>query len=160
MEPAIARMISCAKQQINLYNATHKSCLNNGDEKMGTVTFINTEQYRLQPVPEVGKEYHIFDDGKIKPSRHYMATILTVIPFNELIDSELLQGWECDKLDCYWLYAETTDYFIKASATCTDMPLYFVRATDGGWFSLGWWGARLDIDGSLYKQMIELSGKE
>ena len=127
---------------------------------MGTLTILNNKEYKEQPVPEVGTEYHIFDDGKISPNRHYIATILAVIPFHELRDPELLQDWECDKFDCDWLYAETTDYFIKASATCTDKPLYFVRTTDGGWFSLGWWGARLDIDGSLHKDMIKWVGKE
>jgi hypothetical protein len=34
-------------------------------------------------------------------------------------------------------------------------PQYFVRTKDGGWFSLGWFGSRLDIDGSLYEKMKE-----
>ena len=46
---------------------------------MGTVTIINTTPYKLQPVPEVGKEYHAFDDGKIRPSRHYIAKIVNIL---------------------------------------------------------------------------------
>ena len=130
----------------------------------GTITIINTKPYNLQPVPEVGKEYHIFDDGKIKPSRHYTAKILEVIPFMECIDNALRSTWAEEVTECFWLYADTTDYFIKATSSFDQHPLYFVRTVDGGWFSLdcsGYWsGASLDIDGSLYNKMIENYGKE
>lgn len=116
------------------------------------VTVINPEPYKLQPVPEVGKEYHTFDDGKIKPSRHSIATITEVIPFVEA-DTELLDLWKQEVDECYWLYAKETDYFVKVEYD--DETSYFVRTEDGGWFSLGWFGARLDIDGSLYTKMKE-----
>ena len=121
---------------------------------MGAVTVINLNPYKLQPVPEVGKEYHIFDDGKINPVRHSTATILEAILFDKCEDTELIELWYKEVADCYWLYATETDYFIKASCPKDD-PMYFVRTKDGGWFSLGWWASRLDIDGSLYKQMKE-----
>ena len=54
---------------------------------MGTVTVINTTPYKLQPVPEVGKEYHAFDDGKIRPSRLEHVKIVEVIPFKECEDT-------------------------------------------------------------------------
>ena len=122
---------------------------------MGTVTVINTIPYKLQPVPEVGKEYHIFDDGKINPSRHSTATILEIIPFDKCEDEELIKLWYKDVADCYWLYATETDYFVRANSDDYSDPDYFVRTQDGGWFSLGWWGSRLDIDGELYKKMKE-----
>ncbi len=121
---------------------------------MGTITVINTTPYKLQPVPEVGKEYHTFDDGKIKPSRHAITTIVEVIPFKEA-DTELLKDWKQNVEECYWLYATETDYFIKTEYEDEDEPSYFVRTKDGGWFSMGWFGARLDIDGSLYEKMKE-----
>ena len=93
-----------------------------------------------------------FDDGKIRPSRLSIATISKVIPFAE-INPELLDTWKQNVEDCYWLYATETDYFIEAEYD--DETAHFVRTTDGGWFSLGWFGARLDIDGSLYKSMNE-----
>ena len=124
---------------------------------MGTVTIINTTPYKLQQVPEVGKEYHTFDDGKIKPSRHSVVKIIDVIPFKEAED-DILKEWCKNVAECYWLYAYETDYIIKAEYV--DETAYFVRTKDGGWFSLGWFGARLDSDGSLYKQMIEWFGKE
>lgn len=36
-----------------------------------------------KPLPEIGKKYHFFDDGKTGPSRHYIAEILELIPFSE-----------------------------------------------------------------------------
>lgn len=122
---------------------------------MGTVTIINTTSYKLQPVPEVGKEYHIFDDGKIKPSRHAIAKVLEVIPFNECEDEELIKLWYQEVEDCCWLYETETDYFVRTKWDQDTDPMYFVRTKDGGWFSLGWWASRLDIDGELYKQMKE-----
>ena len=128
---------------------------------MGTVTVINTTPYILQPVPELGKEYHIFDDGKIKPNRHYIIKILEVIPFDDFNDTDILEVWHREVEDCDWLYAPETDYFIKTNYKDDEgMTAYFVRTKDGGWFSLGWFAARLDTDGSLYKQMIDFYGKE
>ena len=126
---------------------------------MGTITVINPKPYNLQPVPEVGKEYHIFDDGKISPSRHYVAKVVEIISPEDAKDiTGLLEAWECDKFDCNWLFAETTDYFVRAKSDSYDLnSLYFVRTVDGGWFSLDfpnvWMGARLDVDGELYKSM-------
>jgi hypothetical protein len=126
---------------------------------MGTVTVINTKPYNLQPVPEVGKEYHIFDDGKIKPSRHYIAKIVEVIPFEKCEDLELMAKWADEVIECYWLFATATDYFVKAVSDYDENPIYFVRTTDGGWFSIDypdcWMGARLDTDGNLYEKMKE-----
>ncbi len=124
----------------------------------GTVTIINPTPYKLQPVPEVGKEYHAFDDGKIRPSRLEVVKILEVIPFKECWDFALLSNWTEEVTECYWLYAQETDYFVKAEYD--DETAYFVRTKDGGWFSLGWFGSRLDVDGSLYEKMIEIYGKE
>lgn len=126
-----------------------------------TVTVINTTPYNPQPVPEVGKEYHIFDDGKISQSRHFLATIEKVIPFGDVYDpeSELYLAWKDNVKEAYWLFAEHTDYFVKATSDYDKNPLFFVRTTDGGWFSIDypncWMGARLDIDSSLYKSMVE-----
>lgn len=119
----------------------------------GTVTVINTTSYNWQPVPEVGKEYHAFDDGKIKPSRHSIVRITEVVPFAAVNHKAFLEEWQQEVEDCYWLYAKETDYFVKAE--WDDETSYFVRTKDGGWFSLGWFGARLDIDGSLYEKMKE-----
>lgn len=122
------------------------------------VTVLNPKEYKEQPVPEVGKEYHTFDDGKIKPSRHSIVRVTEVVPFAEVNHEAFLEEWRQEVMDCYWLYAKETDYFVKAEYD--DETNYFVRTKDGGWFSLGFFGARLDIDGSLYNNMIEQFGEE
>lgn len=118
---------------------------------------LNNTLKTLQPIPEVGKEYHIFDDGKISPGRHYMATIVEVIPFETCDNRALLETWAMEVQSCEWLYSTATDYFIKAESNFDKNPLFFVRTKDGGWFSIDypdcWMGARLDIDGKLYKEM-------
>ena len=134
----------------------------------------------MKEIPKIGKEYHFFDDGKIKESRHYMAVIQEIIPIEEagkiiistprdyneeinqnvFIDMSLLDIWIDEKLSCDWLYAPITDFIIKASIPKYDKdPIYFARTKDGGWFSMdttNWWqGGRLDIDGKLYESMLE-----
>ena len=121
---------------------------------MGTVTVINLTPYDKQNVPEVNKEYHTFDDGKISPSRHAITKVLEVIPF-EIAEPWLVESWKKNVEECYWLYEKETDYFIKTEFEDEEDPSYFVRTTDGGWFSLDWWGARLDVTGKLYESMLK-----
>ena len=119
---------------------------------------VSLQSYKEQPVPEEGKRYHIFDDGKISFARHYAAEVEEVIPFDKCNDEDLIAAWRNETIICHWLFAEHTDYFIKAKTNYDKNPLYFVRTVDGGWFSFdyptAWMGARLDIDGSLYQQLI------
>jgi hypothetical protein len=120
--------------------------------------------YKEQGIPEVGKEYHIFDDGKVRPTRHFIAKILEVISFEDCKDEELLAAWKSNVEFGYWLYAPETDYFVKAESDFDENYLYFVRTKDNGWFSIdvtSWWqSVRLDIDGSLYKTMVEWYGED
>ena len=62
---------------------------------------------------------------------------------------------EDEQKEAPWLYAEETDYIVKGVSPRILETQYFVRTVDGGWFSLGWWGSRLDIDESLYTQMCK-----
>ena len=124
------------------------------------VIILSDKEYEEQPVPEVGKEYHIFNDGKISPSRHSIITVTEVVPFEDCKDEKLLDCWRDEVESCYWLYATETDYFVKGTfEDGENTDCWFVRTTDGGWFSLDyltWFTAsRLDIDGSLYKGMLE-----
>lgn len=103
--------------------------------------------------PVLGQTYTYFDDGKIKPSRRMEAVITEIVPFNE-IDEETLNDWKIEVEECYWLYAEETDFFIRADLKVSNERIgstIFVRTVDNkdGWFSFGPWGGRLDIDGSL-----------
>lgn len=143
----------------------------------------------MEQVPVIGKQYHFFDDGKIRESRHYMATVVDKITPEQAKDIYMnYQGmnisvslytiWR-EEIDNHrqsknfkvltsgsmevgtpWLYAEETDYFIKCSIPdYDDNDVWFVRAVDGGWFSLNtvgtWMAGRLDVSGERFKSLEE-----
>lgn len=105
---------------------------------------------------EIGKTYNYFDDGKIRESRRMPVVITDIIPFNE-IDAETKNFWIEDIEEVDWVYAKSTDYFIKGDLQLDDEPngeiqkIIFVRTIHNDWFSLGWWAGILDVDGSLMK---------
>ena len=108
----------------------------------------NTYIYMKQ-IPEIGKTYNCFDDGKITTSRLYTVDVVSVIPF-ENIDKDTLSEWRELVEECDWLFAKETDYFIKTE-NGEDGNAVFVRTKDGGWFSLGQFmnSGILDVDGEL-----------
>ena len=138
----------------------------------------------MKPLPEIGKEYHFFDDGKVGPGRHYVCKVERIIKLeeskgidvvtpvcNELTNEDdkcirtLFDVYQENVDDRGWTYAEETDYMIEASCPTYDINnLWFVREKDGGWFSINiqnWWqSGRLDVDGSIYKGIIEEYTKE
>ena len=70
-------------------------------------------------LPEIGKFYDCYDDGKIHDSRKW---------------EEYKEGYD-------WLFAKETDYFIIANSYergefCLSESI-FVRTNDGEWFSMG-----------------------
>ena len=120
----------------------------------------------MEQVPVIGEQYHFFDDGKIRESRHYMATVLDIITPEQTKDIYINRQWEDTPVSLYtiwreeidrhrqgntfkvltsgsmefgapWLYTEETDYFIKCSIPDYDEnDVWFVRTVDDGWFSL------------------------
>lgn len=107
-------------------------------------------------LPEIGKKYNYFDDGKIKETRKMEVIITEIVPFNK-IDSENLELWKEEINECDWLYKKETDYFIKADLKVTDNEIekiVFVRMLQDNWFSLGWWGGQLDVDGTLTQSLV------
>ena len=128
-----------------------------------------------QEVPHVGKQYHFFDDGKITPSRHSIATVLRVIPISEasnvLVKARdwdydepvyslrpITEIWKEDAFEHDWVMAQETDYLIECAIPDYDENnIWFARTTEGGWFSMdiqsGWQAGRLDVDGELYEYM-------
>lgn len=113
----------------------------------------------MTDIPEIGKTYNYFDDGKISRSRLCTVKVVEVIPFDD-IDSEILDMWNSDVVECHWLYSKTTDFFVKGIFTHTNHdPEYFVRTVDGGWFSIGFLGGSLDVSGELYNRLTELEGQ-
>lgn len=106
-------------------------------------------------LPKINKTYNYFDDGKIRESRRGDVKIVEIIPFDK-IDIYTLADWKEEIEDCDWLYSKETDYFIKGLLKVSESKeedVVFVRTLNDGWFSLGWWGGRLDIDGSLTEIM-------
>lgn len=114
---------------------------------MGTVTIINSKPHKKAPVPEVGKTYNFYDDGK--ESRCYTARVCDIIP-SKRAWMDLRNTWKWQKQECNWLYAKHTDYFVLCSIpNYTEKTVYFVRTVDGGWFSIGypeeWMCGRLEV---------------
>lgn len=103
----------------------------------------------LKQVPEIGKTYNCFDDGKIRLSRLYTVDVIGVIPFDK-IDKKTLKEWKTQVKYCDWLFAKETDFFVKTK-NGEDGNTTFVRTLNGGWFSISEFmnSGRLDVDGEL-----------
>lgn len=128
----------------------------------------------MNNIPEVGKFYHFWDDGKRSVSRHYIAKVEKIIPFEEAKNiftyfydevKSLVERWKDEVEDYEWLYNKETDFFIECSIPLYDKdPIYFVRDKENGWFSINttsWWqSGRLDVDGSIYKEVLESSSED
>jgi hypothetical protein len=63
-------------------------------------------------MPEIGKIYNCYDDGKISESRRYKVTIKEIIPFKE-IDKDTLEQWKEEVKECDFLYEKETDFSIN-----------------------------------------------
>ena len=131
---------------------------------------LQTEQSRIiidkgkrtmkNNIPEVGRTYAFFDDGKTGFSRRYKATVLDIIPSNvvEELFPELYYSWQREIRCTPDLYANSTDYFVECSMPKyeDDHLVYFVRDTSDGWFSIdyphGWMSGLLDVDGEYSKK--------
>ena len=134
----------------------------------------------MQRIPLIGKIYKFFDDGKLHSSRIYDAKVTRIISLEEsqnlivdamdldsdnnfiLVPKLLFDVWNHEKQQCYWLFANETDFFVQCSIPDYDDNLiYFARTIDGGWFSMGiqdsWQGGSLDVDGSLYAYYLEIN---
>ncbi len=132
-----------------------------------------------QEVPQVGRQYHFFDDGKITPSRHSIATVTRVVPFSEAdsiivkerewdleiyVDKPITEVWKKNVIIHDWIMNDETDYLIECSIPDYDKNLiWFARDTSGGWFSMniqsGLQAGILDVDGKLYEYMCEYFNK-
>lgn len=109
-------------------------------------------------IPKINNKYTYFDDGKINDSRKDIVEIKEIVSFDD-IDIGTLELWKQEVIDCYWLYNEITDFFVKGYLEEFKQEVTFVRCKENGWFSLGWWGGRLDIDGTLNKGLEEYKEK-
>ena len=131
--------------------------------------------------PEIGKEYHFWDDGKVSPSRHYICKVTDIITleqakdiileftqFEGTIDEEdnifpkmsLYDIWMHQKEMTDWIFADKTPYFVKISIpTYDDNDLYCAYTKHDGWFSLdiqsSWQGGILDIDNKKWDYIMK-----
>ena len=122
----------------------------------------------MKAVPEIGEEYHFFDDGKTGPSRHYICRVERIIPKEEAknivfssIDRTLYDIWRYEVRWHDWLYAVDTDFFVEASCpTYDEHNLWFARKKDGGWFSMdiqsGWQSGELDVTGKIFDSIVKV----
>ena len=122
-------------------------------------TVIYNRKRHKMPVPEVGKKYHCFDDGKIRFSRHYIVEISEVLSYCAFKKKypKLFKKYTSLVKMCYWLYAKSTDFFVVCEKGENGEPAVFVRTKDGGWFSIGDFinSGELDVTGELWKDLIE-----
>lgn len=147
------------------------------------MTVIMNREYKEEPIPEVGKEYHFWDDGKSSPSRHYICRCERIIkskkeakaikftlreylaPYTKdakfiEYETSLYDIWKKSVKDHYWLIAEDTDAFIEISCPKYDENnLWAVRTKWGGWFTLdiqsSWQGGDVDVTGEKYEHVVE-----
>lgn len=144
------------------YDNPHKTLIPNQNVHMPTQDCeqkgtTNSKCPRL----DVGKIYYAFDDGKISMSRLLNWKIVKEIDLNQHdlddMTRELLQyetqnySWIFDDDQRFIYYADAVDKegnYNDAIGHC-----YFLKSK-GGYFGTGYWGSRLDIDGSLYREAM------
>ena len=129
-------------------------------------------------LPEIGKDYYVYDDGKIKPSREYKIKIVNIIDTKNL-PNDIRNDWEDAVINLYWLFLAKEGKVIVGEIIVNDNNYddveidnnddkdnesptyeYFAKTIDGGWFSftsneevfIG--GGRLDITGKLREYII------
>ena len=112
----------------------------------------------MQPVPEVGKKYHCFDDGKISFSRHFIIQVDEVLghqQFKKKYPEEFQQYRQAVK-NYYWLYSTHSDKFIITYKGEHNEFGVYVRTKQGGWFGIGdyWNSAKLDVTSEIWETLI------
>ena len=108
-----------------------------------------TEGMGAKDIPEVGKIYHVFDDGKITLTRHFLVKCKEVTPFKTLSTDpnyrEIFESWQEYVKEVDWVFNPETDYVaycelfdeeINALAPNGE-PLYYARTKDWEWFGFG-----------------------
>lgn len=98
------------------------------------VISISGLRYNNQPLPKIGKEYHYYDDGKVKESCHALVKILNIIKYEDA-DRNIIEFYERIKKEFDWIFDETTDYFLIGynAQQCSGFTMIFARS-DGGWY--------------------------
>ena len=118
-------------------------------------------------LPEIGKIYNFYDDGKITYSRQYRCKIINVIPYDNVSD-KIKEQYKTLVCHYNWIFSPHTDYFIigKVEDDIIENQV-FMRTLKGDWFSnaislntkdfdiidRGDVGGILDVDGVITKEL-------
>ena len=109
-------------------------------------------KYTSQPIPKVGKKYPFFDNGKVKRSLLYQATVL------EIYDPDKVPGYVKRAIDRARkkekIFKPTTDKVICCSIKdYDDNNIWIIRTKEDAWYSVciqnEWQGGLLDVDNHL-----------
>lgn len=97
---------------------------------------------------EVGKKYNFFDDGKIWISRHYIAEVTDIIPFDEFHMQTYINEIIQDHLDYNPIYTEhPQEVVICKIYDYIKGPFFFIKMNDstGNYFSVNdsYWDGKL-----------------
>ena len=121
-------------------------------------TVLYSHKKHLKPIPEVGKKYHCFDDGKITFSRHFIIQVDEVLghqQFKKRYPNEFKAYRKAVK-GHYWLYSTHSDKFIITHKGENDELGVYVRTKQGEWFGIGdlWNSAVLDVTRELWDGLV------
>lgn len=124
-----------------------------------TRTVLYSHKKHMKPIPEVGKKYHCFDDGKITFSRHFIIEVNEVLghqQFKKRYPEQFNLYREAVKR-CYWLYSTHSDKFVITYKGEDKGLGVYVRTKQGGWFGIGdfWDSATLDVTGEIWDDLVK-----
>lgn len=120
---------------------------------------LYSRKKKVKPIPEVGKKYHCFDDGKIRPSRHYIIQVDEVLGYMQFKKKypEKFQLYIKQAKDHYWLYSRHSDKFIITYKGENGEIGIYTRTKQGGWFGIGdlFDCGYLDVTGKLWNNLVQ-----
>ena len=129
----------------------------NGYPKPTRIVLYSHKKH-LMPIPQVGKKYHCFDDGKITFSRHFIIQVDEILGHQEFKRKypQLFQIYREAVKSSYWLYSTHSDKFIITHKGENNELGAYTRTKQGDWFGIGeyWNSATLDVTGNLWNQLI------
>ena len=123
-----------------------------------TRTVLYNHKKHLKPIPEVGKKYHCFDDGKITFSRNFIIQVDEVLGHQQFRKKypTYFKVYRAVVKNCYWLYSTHSDKFVITYKGENDEFGVYVRTKQGGWFGIGGYcnSATLDVTGELWNNLV------
>lgn len=96
-------------------------------------------------LPEIGKTYNCYDDGKITKPRQYHVTVTGIIVIDDIKDDyyiyELL-NYNIEETP--WLFAGVEHKYLLETVSdeaeiLKGTKLYLAMTNEGFWFGLGYW---------------------